>query len=232
MSGRRPGEEPAPGSAERGIRPRYRRAFGCVTWVNMAVLTFLAAAFLLPLPFRYVGSGDVFSEIQLRLALLGLVLIVPGMALGAFLGARTYRVPRPLGARAGTAVGAAAGLVSYLLFFALFEDLYLLLAELVSAAALLLYALFATGQGLARRLRMVLISVALAVLSGAVALVVDFDLLGLLGALFCAAAAAIGGYVGGIGYARAGGDEMIPPGSTIRPKEPRSKPRERADGRG
>jgi hypothetical protein len=198
----------------------------------MAVLVFLAAAFLLPLPFRYVGSGDVFSEIQLRLALLGLVLIVPGMALGAFLGARTYRVPRPLGARAGTAVGAAAGLVSYLIFFALFEDLYLLLAALVPAAALLLYALFATGQGFARRLRTVLISVALAVLSGAVALVVDFDLLGLLGALFCAAAAAIGGYVGGIGYARAGGDEMIPPGSTIRPKEPRSKPRERADGRG
>jgi hypothetical protein len=196
----------------------------------MAVLVFLAAAFLLPLPFRYVGSGDVFSEIQLRLALLGLVLIVPGMALGAFLGARTYRVPRPLGARAGTAVGAAAGLVSYLLFFALFEDLYLLLAALVPAAALLLYALFATGQGFARRLRTVLISVALAVLSGAVALVVDFDLLGLLGALFCAAAAAIGGYVGGIGYARAGGDEMIPPGSTIRPKEPRSMPRGRADG--
>ena len=232
MSGRRPGEEPAPESAERGIRPRYRRAFGCVTWVNMAVLVFLAAAFLLPLPFRYVGSGDVFSEIQLRLALLGLVLIVPGMALGAFLGARTYRVPRPLGARAGTAVGAAAGLVSYLLFFALFEDLYLLLVALVPAAALLLYALFATGQGFARRLRMVLISAALAVLSGAVALVVNFDLLGLLGALFCAAAAAIGGCVGGIGYARAGGDEMIPPGSTIRQKEPRREPRGRADGGG
>jgi len=198
----------------------------------MAVLVFLAAAFLLPLPFRYVGSGDVFSEVQLRLALLGLVLIVPGMALGAFLGARTYRVPRPLGARAGTAVGAAAGLVSYLLFFALFEDLYLLLVALVPAAALLLYALFATGQGLPRRLRMVLISVALAVLSGAVALVVNFDLLGLLGALFCAAAAAIGGCVGGIGYARAGGDEMIPPGSTIRQKEPRREPRGRADGGG
>jgi len=81
-------------------------------------------------------------------------------------------------------------------------------------------------------LRMVLLAVALAVLSGAVALLVDFDLLGLLGALFCAAAAAIGGYVGGIGYARAGGDEMIPPGSTIRPKEPRRKPRGSADGRG
>lgn len=230
MSRRRPGEESAPENAERGIRPAYRRAFGCVTWVNMAVLVFLAAAFLLPLPFRYVGSGDVFSEIQLRLSLLGLVLIVPGMALGAYLGARTYRVPRSLGARAGTAVGAAAGLVSYLLFFALFEDRYLLLAALVPAAALLLYSLFATGQGLARRLQLVLIAVALSVLSGATALLINFDLLGLLGALFCAASAALGGYVGGIGYARAGGDAMIPPGATIRPKEPRRKPRGRTEG--
>lgn len=232
MSRRRPGEEPTPGNADRGIRPAYRRAFGCVTWVNMAVLVFLAAAFLLPLPFRYVGSGDVFSEIQLRLSLLGLVLIVPGMALGAFLGARTYRVPRSLGARAGTAVGAAAGLISYLLFFALFADLYLLLAALVPAAALLLYALFATDQGLARRLRMILIAVVLSVLSSAVALLVNFDLLGLLGTLFCTAAAAIGGYVGGIGYARAGGDDMIPPGATIRPKEPRRKPRGSTEGEG
>lgn len=187
------------------------------------MLVFLAAAFLLPLPFRYVGSGEVFSEIQLRLALLGLVLILPGMALGAFLGARTYRVPRKLGARAGTAVGATAGLVSYLLFFALFEDLYLLLVAVIPAAALLVYDLLATGQNLSRRLRMLLIAAALSVACGAVALLVDFDLLGLLGAVFCTASAALGGYVGGIGYARAGGDEMIPPGATLRPREGRGR---------
>ena len=223
MSRRRPREEP--GDTQGGIRPRQRRAFGCVTWVNMAVLVFLAAAFLLPLPFRYVGRGEIFSEIQLRLALLGLVLIVPGMALGAFLGARTYRVERPFGTRAGAAVGAVAGLVAYLLFFALFEDLYLLLVVLLPAAGLLLYALFATGRDLASRRRTVLVAAALAALSGAAALLLNFDTLGLLGALFATAAAAVGGAVGGVGYARAGGDEMIPPGSTIRPREPRRKPR-------
>ncbi len=191
----------------------------------MAVLVFLAAAFLLPLPFRYVGSGEVFSEIQLRLALLGLVLIVPGMALGALLGARTYRVERSFGARTGAAVGAAAGLVAYLLFFALFEDLYPLLLPLAAAAGLLLYALFATGQSFARRRRMIVLAAALSALSGAVALLLAFDSLGLLGALFATAAAAVGGYVGGIGYARAGGDEMIPPGSTIRPRGSRRKAR-------
>ena len=183
--------------------PRYRRAFGCVTWVNMAILIFLLAAFLLPLPFRYVGSGDIFSEIQIRLALLGLVLILPGMALGAVLGARTYRVERRLGTRTGAGIGATAGLASYLL----------------------LYALFATGKRFERRWRIVLFAAVLSTLSGVVALVLDFDLLGLLGALFCMAAAAAGGYVGGMGYARAGGDDMIPPGATIRPKEARRKPR-------
>ena len=207
------------------MQPRYRRAFGCVTWVNMAILIFLLAAFLLPLPFRYVGSGDIFSEIQIRLALLGLVLILPGMALGAVLGARTYRVERRLGTRAGAGIGATAGLASYLLFFALIEGLYLLAMPFVVSAALLLYALFATGQRFERRWWIVLFAAALSTLSGVVALVLDFDLLGLLGALFCMAAAAAGGYVGGMGYARAGGDDMIPPGATIRPKEARRKPR-------
>ncbi len=207
------------------MQPRYRRAFGCVTWVNIAILIFLLAAFLLPLPFRYVGSGDIFSEIQIRLALLGLVLILPGMALGAVLGARTYRVDRRLGTRAGAGIGATAGLTSYLLFFALIEGLYLLAMPFVVSAVLLLFALFATGQRFERRWRIVLFAAALSTLSGVVALVLGFDLLGLLGALFCMAAAAAGGYVGGMGYARAGGDNMIPPGATIRPREARRKPR-------
>ena len=146
--------------------PRYRRAFGCVTWVNMAILIFLLAAFLLPLPFRYVGSGDIFSEIQIRLALLGLVLILPGMALGAVLGARTYRVERRLGTRAGAGIGATAGLASYLLLFALIEGHYLLAMPFVVSAALLLYALFATGQRFERRWRIVLFAAALSTLSG------------------------------------------------------------------
>ncbi|MDQ3841740.1 MAG: hypothetical protein M3262_04225 [Actinomycetota bacterium] len=182
-----------------------------MTWVNMAVLVFLAAAFLLPLPFRYVGNGEIFSEIQIRLAFLGLILIVPGMALGALLGARTYRVERRLGMQAGAGTGAVVGLTAYLLFLVLFENLPLLAAPLVASAGLLLYALFATRGDFARRRQIVLLAAGISVLSGTVALLLSFDLLGLLGTLFSTAAAAAGGFVGGIGYARAGGDAMLPP---------------------
>ena len=189
----------------------------------MAVLTFLLAAFLLVLPFRYVGNSEIFSSVQLGLAFIGVILIVPGMVLGAALGARTYRVERSLGVRIGAAVGAVAGLASYL-SLSLVQDLPLLAVPPVFSEGLLLYALFATGQSFGRRRRAVLVAAGLAVLSGAIALVLDFDLLGLLGILFSTAAAAVGGSVGGTGYARAGGNEMIPPGSTIRPRERRRKP--------
>src|SRR5215212_1136660 len=181
VSRRRPGPRARPTQEEEeqqgALRPEHRRAFGCVTWVNMAVLVFLAAAFLLPLPFRYVGNGEIFSEIQIRLALLGLILIVPGMALGAALGTRTYRVERSLGMRAGAGLGAVVGLTGYLLLFVLFEGLPLLLAPLVASAGLLLYALFAAGRGLEHRRRLVLLAAGISVLSIAVALLLDFDLL-------------------------------------------------------
>ncbi len=58
----------------------------------MGMLIFLAADFFLALPFRYVG-GEARSTAtsRRRLAFFGIVLIVPGMALAAVLGARTYR---------------------------------------------------------------------------------------------------------------------------------------------
>jgi hypothetical protein len=217
-------ERPA-GNAERGaIRPEYRRAFGCVTWVNMAMLVFLLAAFLLSLPFRYVGEGEAYSATLLGLAFVGIALIVPGMVLGAVLGARTYRVENALGARAGAGVGAAAGLAGYLLF-SLVGDLPLIAAPSVVSLGLLLYALFARGQDLGRRRQIVLLALALSTLSGVAAFLLDFDPIALLGALVSLASGAAGGYVGGIGYARAGGDAMIPPGSTIRRKEPRRRTR-------
>ena len=188
----------------------------------MAVLIFLLAAFLLVLPFRYVGTGEIYSATLLGLALVGIAVILPGMALGAALGARTYRVENAVGGRAGAAVGAVGGLASYL-FFSLIGDLPLIAAPAVVSLGLLLYALFATGRDLRWRQGAVLLAAALSVLSGAVAFLVDFDPLPLLGALVSTASAAAGGYVGGIGYARAGGDAMIPPGSTIRPREPRRK---------
>jgi hypothetical protein len=100
---------------KRGLQPRYRRAFGCVTWLYMAILAFLAAAFLLLLPFRYLGSGEIYKLLA-GLSFLGLVLILPGMAFAAALGARTYRSQRGRGTRVGMGIGAIVG---WLAFFAL-----------------------------------------------------------------------------------------------------------------
>ncbi len=229
-TGQDPGREPDQGGIpaedpERGaIRPEYRRAFGCVTWVNMAALIFLLVAFLLSLPFRYVGEGEAYSATLLGLAFVGTVLILPGMMLGAVLGARTYRVENAFGARSGAGVGAVAGLASYL-FFSLVGDLPLIAVPAVVSLGLLLYALFATEQNFRRRREVVLLAAALSALAGVVAFFLDFDPIALLGALISTASAAAGGYVGGIGYARAGGDARIPPGSTIRPRGTRRKPR-------
>jgi hypothetical protein len=190
----------------------------------MAVLIFLLVAFLLVLPFRYVGEGEVYSATLLGLAFVGIALILPGMVLGAALGARTYRVENAVGVRAGATVGAVGGLAGYL-FFSLVGDLPLIAAPSVVSLGLLLYALFAAGSPVRWRKRMVLLAAALSVISGTVAFLVDFDPISLLGALVATASAAAGGYVGGIGYARAGGDAMIPPGSTIRRKDPRRRTR-------
>ena len=73
----------------------------------MAILAFLAAAFLLLLPFRYVGSGEVYRLLG-ALSFFGLVLIGPGMVLAATLRARTYRSQRRRGTPAGTGARATA----------------------------------------------------------------------------------------------------------------------------
>ncbi|HET7479388.1 MAG TPA: hypothetical protein VFJ72_07735 [Rubrobacteraceae bacterium] len=219
------GRNGSSGEERQGIQPRYRRAFGCVTWINMAMLVFLAAAFLLPLPFRYVGDGTIFREIPERLTFVGLILILPGMAIGAALGARTYRVERRLGIRVGAGIGAIIGWTSFFVP-AWLDTLPLLLLPLAAlAAGLVLYALFATDKSFELRRRLVLIAAGLVAVAGAFELIVDFDVLGLTGAFFSTAAAAVGGWIAGSGYARAGGDAMIPPGATIKPREPRRKPR-------
>src|ERR671918_38645 len=157
-----------------GLRPRYRRAFGCVTWVYMGMLVFLAANFLLVLPSRYLGNGELYRFIPPTLAYLGTLLILPGMVLAALLGARTFRTPRKRGTRVGTCVG---GLIAYSGYFGLawltialglnrrdqafrtvvFPDLggslafYAFVPLTLLATGLVLYALYSRGANFERR---------------------------------------------------------------------------------
>jgi hypothetical protein len=211
----------------RGLQPRYRRAFGCVTWLYMAILAFLAAAFLLLLPFRYVGSGEVYRLLG-GLSFSGLVLILPGMALAAALGARTYRSQRRRGTRVGMGVGAIFGWLTFFTLAWLTEVLrpapdslglasYAFPPLALAAAGLVLYALFSGNADFDRRRNLVLAGAAVALAAGLVVLVADFEPLAVVGALVSAAAAALAGWVAGVGYSRAGGDDMIPPGAVRRP---------------
>jgi hypothetical protein len=215
------------GEEQRALQPRYRRAFGCVTWLYMAILTFLAAAFLLLLPFRYVGSGDVYQLLG-ALSFFGLVLIVPGMVLAAALGARTYRSQRRRGTRVGMGVGALIGWTSFFALAWLTGVLrsssgssgpasYAFVPLALVASALVLYALFARGTDFESRRNLVLAGAALAAAAGLAVLLSDFEPLALIGALVSTTAAALAGWVGGVGYSRAGGDDMIPPGTVLRP---------------
>jgi hypothetical protein len=236
------------GEERAGLQPRYRRAFGCVTWIYMGMLVFLAANFLLVLPSRYIGSGELYGFLPPRLAFLGTFLILPGMVFAALLGARTFRTPRRRGTRVGAGVGA---LIGYSGFFGLewlaiafglerrdqafrtvvFPDLggslafYAFIPLTLLATGLVVFALYSKGTDFERRRNLVLAGAALAVLAGLGVVVTDPDPLGVLGALISTLAGAIGGYVSGAGYARAGGDDMIPPGSQILRREPRRKPR-------
>ena len=236
-------------SGERtGLRPQYRRAFGCVTWVYMGMLVFLLVNFLLVLPSRYLGSGALFGYLPPRLAFLGTALILPGMALAAVLGARTFRTPRKRGTRVGAGVGA---LIGYSGFFALewlatafgfdqrdqafrivlFPDLggtlafYAFVPLTLVATGLVIYALYARDASFELRRRLATMGAVLAALAGLAIVATDFDPLGILGAVVSAVSAAVGGYVSGAGYARAGGDDMIPPGAEIQPRGPRRERR-------
>ncbi len=237
------------GDEERkGLRPSYRRAFGCVTWVYMGMLVFLLANFLLVLPSRYLGSGDLFGYLPPRLAFLGTALILPGMVLAVVLGARTFRTPSRTGVRVGAAVGA---LIGYSGFFGLewiaiafglderdqafrivlFPDLggtlafYAFVPLTLVATGLIIFALYSRRADFERRRRLVVVGTVLAVLAGLGIVATNFDTLGVLGALISTLSGAVGGYVSGSGYARAGGDDLIPPGAEIRRREPRRKPR-------
>ena len=85
--------EGSSGEERQGIQPRYRRAFGCVTWVYMATLAFLAVASFGLMPLWFVFGWNVFSVLE-GIAFFATLLILPAMVLGAGLGLRTYRSRR------------------------------------------------------------------------------------------------------------------------------------------
>jgi hypothetical protein len=214
----------------------------------MGMLVFLAANFLLALPSRYLGSGELYGYLPPTLAFLGTFLILPGMVLAALLGARTFRTPRKRGTRVGAGVGA---LISYSGFFGLewlaialglnrrdqafrtvvLPDLegslafYAFVPLTLLATGLVFFALYTRGAAFDRRRNLVLAGTALAVLAGLGVVATDPAPLGVAGALVSTLSGAIGGYVSGSGYARAGGDDLIPPGAEIRPREPWGKRR-------
>lgn len=245
MSSRQNGQ-PAP--EQGGLRPHTRRAFGCVTWVYMAMLTFLAANFFISLPFRYFGGEAVYNYVPPTLAYVGTVLLVPGMVFAAVLGARTFRAPRGVAGRVGAGVGALIGFsgllslvwISAALGFAerdqafrsgTFTEVggvafYLFPPLTLAAAVLVVLALYSKGMDPSRRRGLGLVGAGLALLAGIGLVLSDPDGVGIAAALISTVAGALAGWVGGVGgYARAGGDEMIPPGSTIQPRGPRQGPR-------
>jgi hypothetical protein len=80
-----------------------------------------------------------------------------------------------------------------------------------------LYALFTMGASFERRRNLVLAGAAVALAAGLAVLATDFGWSTLVGALVSTAAAGLAGWVAGVGYSRAGGDDMIPPGAVRRP---------------
>lgn len=201
-------------------------------WVCMGTMAFLAAAYILPLPLRFFSS-EIPTAIPFRLTLFGIFAFMPGLVLGTILGLRTYRAQRRVANRAGTVIGAAMGWASFFLvdltggwIIAGWAPFFEVGGGLLSAftifsavaAALVLYALFAKADYAQRRAAGAG-GCALSLLAGAVVLVGDFDDAGLACALISAGSGALGGWVAGIGYARAGGNEMIPPGAVLREPE-------------
>jgi hypothetical protein len=208
------------GEEQRALQPRYRRAFGCVTWIYMATLAFLAVASFGLMPVWFVLGWNVFSFLE-GIAFFATLLILPAMFFGAALGLRTYRSRRREATRNGAAIGAIVGLTGFA-SLVWFENVasgeasslfWLAVPAGLVAAALVLYALFASGAEVRRRRRLVLVAALLVGVTGLALLAADFDPILVVVALVSTLAGAAGGWTAGMGHARAGGDEMIPPGA-------------------
>lgn len=201
---------------QQGIRPRYRRAFGCVTWIYMATLAFLAVASLGMMPIWFIAGWDLFSILE-GIVFYAILVFLPCLILAAIVGARTYRIERQRATRNGTAIGTVFGLTGFI--FPLWLEniisgngLYWIVAvPFVVAVTLLVYAVLPVALNQHQRQRLVLISAALAGVMGVALLVLNFSWLQVFVAVIAILAGAAAGWTAGIGYARAGGEEMLPP---------------------
>jgi hypothetical protein len=188
-----------------GRDQKMRRAFGCITWINMAALSFLAVAFLFLIPVWYFGGWDLFSIYE-GPALFGTLLIVPGMVFGAYMGARTLRAPPRFATRVGTWIGLLIGWSGYS-FIVWLENL----APQEGASNPLLYAFLPVlliGMGLILAALLATNAAVVVGLAGGILLLLDFDWIITYVAFVSAVSGAAGGWTAGIGYARAGGKEM------------------------
>ncbi|CAN5674162.1 hypothetical protein BH24ACT21_BH24ACT21_11270 [soil metagenome] len=203
---------------QQGIRPRYRRAFGCVTWIYMATLAFLAVASLGMMPIWFIAGWDLFSILE-GITFYAILIFLPCLILGAIVGARTYRSERRQATRNGAAVGAVVGVAGFA-FPIWLENIasgatvlyWLAVLPVVISGLLLVYAVFPSKLNLQQRQRLVWISAILTGITGLVLLGDNFSLLQLFVAVVAILAGAAAGWTAGIGHARAGGEEMLPPG--------------------
>ncbi|WP_119068836.1 ECF transporter S component [Rubrobacter indicoceani] len=217
-----------------GIAPKYRRSFGCVTWIYMATLAFLAVISLLLMPLWFFGDWNLFSLIEAP-TLAAVILFLPALVGAAVLGARTYRSEKRVATKNGTYIGTIIGWLGYAFIVYLevqqtggsvLANLYLPLA--FASSVLILYALFSKDNEKGRRA--VIVSAGLALVAGLVVLILGGTGLVVIGAIVSTVAGAAAGWTAGFGYARAGGAEMLPPGVTEKPRQPRGNRRPRNAG--
>jgi hypothetical protein len=191
----------------------------------MATLAFLAVASFGLMPVWFVFGWNVFSFLE-GLAFFAIPLFLPAMFFGAALGLRTYRSRRREATRNGAAIGAIVGWTGFasLLWFESVaageaSTLYWLAVPAVLAAAVLvLYSLFAGRAEMRLRRRLVLGAGLLVGVSGLALLVADFEPILVVVGLVSILAGAAGGWTAGVGHARAGGEEMLPPEAATRAK--------------
>lgn len=200
-----------------GIQPRYRRAFGCVTWIYMGTLAFLAVASLGMMPIWFIAGWDLFSILE-GITFYAILIFLPILILGAVVGARTYRSDRREATRNGAAVGTVVGLAGFAFpiwlenIIAGGNVLYWLAAPPMLLAGLLLtYAVFPGKADFQQRRNLVVFAALLTGVTGIALLAFDFSLLQVFVAVVATLSGTAGGWTAGIGHARAGGEEMLPP---------------------